>query len=290
MKGRKIDFPDYFDGNPNFRTLKIADEIFVDYCHEIDTIKDIQLSIEQTFLLYVVKGTVKLVTPNETMRVHHDQMALVRKGSYIMSETLSDQDQQFSAFLFFLSDGLIEEFFLTNDFPKPVAPKHRKYVCPISATTELELYIQSIIVLLKSQQKLTAEDTLLKLKAKELLLLLFQTNEANGVMNVFSCSSENEESRFRRLINQNYLSDITIDELAFLCMMSTSKFKRKFKEYYKESPGKWIKEKKLEYGLQLIEKTEKTILEISLEIGYKSTSHFIKAFKNKFGVLPGKIR
>ncbi|MEL6558632.1 MAG: AraC family transcriptional regulator [Bacteroidota bacterium] len=290
MKGRKIDFPNYFNGNPNFRTLKIADEVFVDYRHELDTIKDIHLSIEQTFLLYVVKGVVKLVSPNETMEVDRGKMALVRKGSYIMSETLSNDEHQFSAFLFFLSDGLIEEFFLTSDFPAPVAPKHRKFVCPISATTELELYIQSIVMLLKSQQKLTAEDTLLKLKAKELLLLLFQTNEANGVMNVFSISSENEEARFRRLIDQNYMNDITIDEMAFLCMMSTSNFKRKFKEYFGETPGKWIKEKKLEYGWQLIEKTEKTILEISLEIGYKSTSHFIKAFKNKFGVLPGKIR
>ena len=72
--------------------------------------------------------------------------------------------------------------------------------------------------------------------------------------------------------------------------MSISNFKRKFKEYFNESPGKWIKDKKLEHGFNLIEKTDKTILEVSLEIGYKSPSHFIKEFKSKFGILPGQIR
>lgn len=290
MPFKKINFPEYFRSGDKFRTLKIGDEVFVDYRHNLNTVKDIQLSIEQTFLLYVVKGTVKLVSPDESWEVPSNHLALVRKGSYIMSETLSDGDSQFSAFLFFLSDPMVEEFLNTTVPKDGTIETRRKYVCPIGYTNELNLYLESIILLLSGEKKAYSEEALLQVKARELLLLMMQTDEAKGVMSVLSHSSDNEEARMRRVMNQNCTSAITLEELAFLNNMSISNFKRKFSKYFGVSPGKWIKDKKLDRGRHLLETTDRTVLEVALAIGYKSPSHFIKEFKSRFGISPAQLK
>ena len=290
MLQKRIDFPEYFTLGDKFRTLQIDGEVFVDYRHNLSTVTDIQLSIEQTFLLYVVKGTVKLVSPDETWLVTAGSLALVRKGSYIMSETLSDDDNRFSAFLFFLSDTMINGFLSTTKEVKIAQNVRRQYVCPVSLTDELRLYMSSIILLISDEAKAFSEEQLLAIKAKELLLLLLQTDEATGVVSIFAQSTDNEETRMRRVMEQQYLHSKTQEELAFLCSMSVSNFKRKFTKYFGTSPGKWIRDKKLDFGYHLLEKSDKTVLQIALEVGYKGSSHFSKEFKSRFGVSPAQVR
>jgi len=290
MDNKYIEFPKYFELNTKFKKLSIDDQVFVDYKHQLDTINDIKLSIEQTFLLFVVKGTVNLLSTDQTWHIRSTQMALVRKGSYIMSEDLSDDGDQFKAFLFFLSDDLIEDFFMKSDKSRPLDSQNRFYVCPIQVTSALHLYIQSIILLLDNEEEVVQDQNLLRIKAKELLHLLIHVKESDQVLSVLSHSADNEESRLKQLVEKNFFNKISIEEMAFLCHMSVSNFKRKFNKYYGTSPGKWIKERKLEHSLKILTNTEKTVLEVSLEAGYKSTSHYIKEFKSKFGISPAKAR
>jgi len=85
-----IDFPQYFDKNPNFESLMLGSEKFVEYAHQLDSIKNVQLNINQTFLVYVLHGQAKFVTPTKTTFANEGNAVLVRKGAYIMSESLSE--------------------------------------------------------------------------------------------------------------------------------------------------------------------------------------------------------
>jgi len=109
-----IDFPQYFDKNPNFESLMLGSEKFVEYAHQLDSIKNVQLNINQTFLVYVLHGQAKFVTPTKTTFADEGNAVLVRKGAYIMSESLSATNNQFKAFLFFISDQMVINFFAEN--------------------------------------------------------------------------------------------------------------------------------------------------------------------------------
>jgi len=84
-------------------------------------------------------------------------------------------------------------------------------------------------------------------------------------------------------------SNLKLEEIAFLCNMSLSTFKRNFTAEYKVSPGKWLQDKKLQRAKDLLESGHLKSSDIYLEVGYNNLSNFSIAFKNKFGVSPTEI-
>jgi AraC-like DNA-binding protein len=101
--------------------------------------------------------------------------------------------------------------------------------------------------------------------------------------------SEGQKADLRYLMNNYYLKPLTLNEIARLSGRSLSSFKRAFQEEFETSPAAWIKQKRLEHAVFLLKNTTQNISEISMEIGYESISHFIKAFKEKFGVTPKQL-
>jgi AraC-like DNA-binding protein len=71
--------------------------------------------------------------------------------------------------------------------------------------------------------------------------------------------------------------------------MSLSTFKRHFINEYKMSPGKWLRDKRLQKAKKTIEQGELKPSDIYLDFGYKNLSNFSIAFKNKFGYSPSEI-
>jgi AraC-like DNA-binding protein len=60
-------------------------------------------------------------------------------------------------------------------------------------------------------------------------------------------------------------------------------------DIYQTTPGKWLMEKRLEYSKYLIETTDMNIEGVCIESGFENRSHFIRVFKNKFGLTPGRF-
>ena len=87
----------------------------------------------------------------------------------------------------------------------------------------------------------------------------------------------------------NGYSNLKLEEIAFLCNMSLSTFKRHFINEYKTSPGKWLKDKRLEKAKETLEQKKLKPSDIYLNFGYNNLSNFSIAFKNKFGFSPNKI-
>ena len=97
--------------------------------------------------------------------------------------------------------------------------------------------------------------------------------------------SERELS-FKKVIEKNLYTNLNIEEIAFLCNMSASTFKRKFISIYQESPGKWFRQKRLNKARELLLNSKATPSEIYMDFGYDSLSNFSTAFKNEFGYSP----
>jgi len=281
----KISFPSYFSNNSNFKSLFLEENQFVDYTHNLDYIENVQLSINQTFLVYVCSGQVKLVSAKGIEIVNKDEAVLVTKGGYIMSEQLSSTSNNFKAFLFFLPDDLITDFCLEMDL-KPVNNVSKKKVYRVNVNDSIRNYINSILLLLNSK---TVNEQMTRLKAKELLHYVYNDNNTEEIQTALTQNNNLEELQIQKVVESNYCNKITIEQIAFLCGMSVSSFKRKFESFYKTTPGKWIKEKRLTLAHKLLSNTSKPISDISYEIGFESVSHFSSAFKTKYGVPPSQM-
>ena len=91
-------------------------------------------------------------------------------------------------------------------------------------------------------------------------------------------------------IENNLFSMLSLSELAHLCNMSLPTFNRKFKAIYRESPRKYITDKKLSKAKNLLVNTSLSIGEIAYQCGFDSVSTFNRVFKTAFKKNPTSYR
>ncbi len=135
-----------------------------------------------------------------------------------------------------------------------------------------------------------ADDELIKTKLKEFILLISKTVNAPSELDFLAAMFSPIEYNFKKTIKNNLYSNLSINELAKLCNMSISSFKRKFKETYQESPRKFISKKKLEKASYMLLYKENRIIDISYDCGFESITTFNRLFKKQFNTSPTSYR
>ncbi len=127
-----------------------------------------------------------------------------------------------------------------------------------------------------------------KAKAYETLSLYFGLNQENKQSCPFLENEENVEKikKAKHLIINNMAEPPTLQELANDIGLSMSKLKEGFKHIYGESVFNFLLDYKLEYSRKQLLTKKYNVSEISLLIGYSTASHFISAFKKKYGTTP----
>ncbi|MCB0427894.1 MAG: helix-turn-helix transcriptional regulator, partial [Mangrovimonas sp.] len=70
--------------------------------------------------------------------------------------------------------------------------------------------------------------------------------------------------------------------------LSLKKLKEGFRQVYGNSVYGFLFDYKMEVSRKMLESQRFNVNEVGLKIGYSTASHFIAAFKKKFGVTPKK--
>lgn len=167
----------------------------------------------------------------------------------------------------------------------------------ISTMTQEKFYIEreispSIKLVLNQieQMKLSPQFQNLFLIGKmyELFTLYFSEIESKSEHCPF-LNDENEGKRIKE-IKDYLLADFknppTINQLCEKFSISEYHLKEGFKELYGTTVYGYLLDKKLEYALHKLEENQLMVKDISFEIGYENPSHFISAFKKKYGLTP----
>jgi len=92
-------------------------------------------------------------------------------------------------------------------------------------------------------------------------------------------------NQIKQYINENYLKNIMLDDLAKVAQVSKYYLIRKFNECYGLSPHQYITNLRINYSKKLL-KNNKDVAEIAIDSGFYDQSHFIKCFKEYTGVTP----
>ena len=267
-----------------FQSLKIQDMTFVAYRNQDPPLKN-EVFFEEHAVIFVLEGEKKFVSPTQTIHVRKGHIVFIRRGYYIMQETI---DSNYRSLVFFFNEKLLKEFvglhlelFENTLF----ADGDASTLLVFEITESLDKFTESIFPYFHYETPYL--NHFLRLKLQELLLHILEIDVSGQFKSILFSLYKGEKVDLEYLMNSYYLKPLSLEELSRLSGRSLSAFKRDFQEQFKTSPALWIKNKRLEYaGLQL-EKTHKNVSEISMEIGYESVSHFIKAYKEKFGQTPG---
>ena len=92
-------------------------------------------------------------------------------------------------------------------------------------------------------------------------------------------------------IIKNHISDenFGVAELSREVNMSRSNLLRKVKKLSKQSVSQFIREVKLIEAFELLQHSDFTVSEVAFQVGFNSTSYFIKCFHEYFGYTPGEV-
>jgi AraC-like DNA-binding protein len=270
-----------------FELLKMQDATFVAYRSDIYPAKN-DVFFEENAVIYVLEGDKKFNNTHHEVHVKKGDILFVRRGFYLMSESIN---ASYKSLVFFFDEKLLKEFVAINEsiFENTV-PQSSQVDALITFKTsdKFEQFIKTVLPYFEKKNSQYLNE-FLRLKYQELLLHLITFDTADQLKKMLKLISEGQKADLRYLMNNYYLKPLTLNEIARLSGRSLSSFKRAFQEEFEASPAAWIKQKRLEHAVFLLKNTTQNISEISMEIGYESISHFIKAFKEKFGVTPKQL-
>ena len=142
----------------------------------------------------------------------------------------------------------------------------------------------------------TVQDSLrmgyLRLKVLELLLYLSQVDlsRIQAAHPYFQRSVVEQIHRMKEDLCRRPGDRVTLAQLSRQYQLSETTIKRCFRAIYGDSLYSFLKTYRLQKGSVLLRTTDKSILDIALDVGYENPSKFIAAFKKQFGTTPARYR
>jgi AraC-like DNA-binding protein len=128
-------------------------------------------------------------------------------------------------------------------------------------------------------------------KVYELLSLYFnRTEDPDAEQCPFLIDEENviKIRKAKDIVIANMAEPPGLEELADQVGISLKKLKMGFRQIYGDSVYSFLFDYKMDYARKLLDSGSYNVNEVGLRIGYSTASHFIAAFKKKFGTTPKK--
>lgn len=110
--------------------------------------------------------------------------------------------------------------------------------------------------------------------------------DAEAIFGSQSRDCSRREERFERAVLHGIITSLTIEDLAQSCCTSLSTFKRRFSERFAHSPHRWFLSCRLDIAERIVGHSGVAVADLAEMCGFSNTSHFICAFRNRFGATP----
>lgn len=245
-----------------------------------------KIKLEQNLFSFLQEGTKSVHHSGMAATIDPGQFFLLSAGQCLMTEKTSTFNGQYRSTLIFFDNELLADF-LSRHPEDQVLRKPGKNEVPFLVLNKdpfLINFVESLGHMLDVGQLLSQE--MQRLKLEELLLYISTNYPEQFVLLRRSAQLDNEELMIRRAILNSLDQQLTIEEIAFICHMSLSTFKRRFSKLYGTSPNKWILEQRMQRAADLLTRGNKKASDIFLELGYENLSSFIQTFKLVYGITP----
>ena len=166
--------------------------------------------------------------------------------------------------------------------------KDKKYYAQEAVSPAIAVILSQII---NYNLHPSVRDLYMRSKVYELMALYFNRSVDADSENCPFLVDEDNVRRIRKakeIIIAQMAEPPTLAELSEEIGLSLKKLKEGFKQVYGEPVYGFLFEYKMDYARKMLESGQYNVNEVGHRVGYSTASHFISAFKKKYGTTPKK--
>ena len=276
---------EFFTNYPTQAKLIGDDYMFVEYNCPLDSEK-FKLWTDTPFLSYVISGKKDWTAVDGTYTIQAGEALFFKRGLY---NTRQYFEEKYCTIVFFITEDFIRKFIEAQEalLIRQDREDVDTQIFEIDVTDALKTLFLSMFSYL-NQWNIPRK--LVEMKFNELLFNIALNPANRNLLAYFNSLRHVGKTNLKEIMDKNFHYDLKLEEYARLCGRSLSTFKRDFIAYFKETPGKWLNRKRLEYSRTLLQNPDLNISEVCFESGFRNTSHFNSSFKRRYNHPPNQYR
>lgn len=240
-------------------------------------------------LVYLCSGELEIEQEGRRTVLHEGECAFMRRDHRMILQRRVSQAKPYRSVALKFSRNFLREFYQRLDRRSLPAYAQRNrdslYLLPADRPDIRSLF-ESVLPLFEAEVKPSEE--LLRLKMVEGLYVLLNTDKSLYA-SLFDFTDP-WKIDLMDFMEQNYMDDLSLEEMASYTGRSLSTFKRDFRKYSELTPQRWIIRRRLEAACELLRTSQLKVSEVCGKVGFKNLSHFSKIYKERYGVAPTEMR
>ncbi len=235
-------------------------------------------------LNYVLSGEMMLDDGKKEIHVTKGECVFVpRDISLTMYKQPKDGQRYQGVFVTFNREFLRQMFEKVEAGKIPTdTPRVERGAIKLPQTAELRSLFASLTPYF--EEDVVPDDDIMHLKQQEALLALLHI-DPRFAPTLFDFS-EPWKIDIIDFLNENYMRELTTEDMAHYTGRSLASFKRDFKKVSDTTPERWLTRKRLQIAYDLIQEKKQKMVDICYKVGFKNPSHFSTAFKKQYGMTP----
>lgn len=265
--------PETFSGRP-------VKDVYIHFYHTSRPSVNSKIIFNTNLIGFALKGIKEVRSATDARRVGNKEILLLPANSVLMSEYMQP-DEPFESILLFFSNDFLRQCCLRYQLLPDKQQPSGNCAWTVAKNDFLYTFEQSLQVL-----RTGGLAALATVKAEELLVYLLTGPFRDDARAFVQRALAGDTDRQLKEVIATHAGDrLTIEELAFLCHMSVSSFKRHFRAVYGTSPQKYFAEQRMQQACRMLS-LDRTPSDIYMELGYGNLSSFSSEFRKYTGLSP----
>lgn len=236
-------------------------------------------------LVYCYSGELEIVENGRKTILRPGDCAFLRRDNRLWMHKRVRPGQPYRSFVLKFSRKFLREFYQTlnkREIPAGATRNKTSLIKLPADRIDIRSLFESVIPYFDAEVKPSEE--ILKLKMIEGVYAILNTDESLYA-SLFDFV-EPWKIDIVEFLEQNYMNDLSMEDIAYYTGRSLATFKRDFKKVSELSPHKWLIRRRLEAAHRMISSGTKRVTEACFDVGFKNLSHFSKVYKDFYGVAP----
>ncbi len=246
---------------------------------------------KEACFLYVLEGSNNSYSEKEHLTLNQGEGVLMKCGNYIYEGTPDGETGKCGILAIHFYPDVLKKIY-KNEIPDFLKNKDklpfRSNMSIVKSNILIGKYIESLAFYFENSSLISEE--LIILKMKEIILLLLNTKDSHGILEIMNNLFSTKIFNFKEIVEAHIFSHLSISDLAQLTNKSLASFKREFRNIYQDSPANYIKNKRLEKAADLLIISNKPISDVAYDCMFNDVAHFSNSFKTKYNLSPSEFR
>lgn len=238
-------------------------------------------------LVYLYSGEQIIEDRNKKIKLKAGDCAFIRRDHRLKMYKNSKGEELYKGISLTFNRTVLRDFYSKmnkSEIPKEIKISD-KTVFKLEPNPAIESLFQSLVPYFDSNVKPTIGVT--QLKVLEGIYALLNSNEL--LYPILFDFAEPWKIDLLEFLNDNYMEDLTMEQIASFTGRSLATFKRDFKKISNLTPQKWLIKKRLETAYIKLKEEGQKVQDVYVEVGFKNASHFSTAFKKQYGTSPTEV-